>query len=176
MHLRSVAKLLAEHWSREVAVGQPLRLWGIEMRNGLKVFLLAGSGACLMAGSAAWAQDAGDDTTMSEIVVTAQKKSERLPDVPVSVSAVSGDTLVRQNLVQLRDFYNRVPGISLTGGGTEQRAANVAIRGVTTGGGTAATVAFVVDDVPLTSGAASAQSPLVDIDPSDLQRIEVLRG
>jgi len=151
---------------------------GIAMRNGFKVLLLAGSGsACLLAVSAAQAQDAaGDQTTMSEVVVTAQKKSERLLDVPVSVAAVTGDTLVRQNLVQLRDFYNRVPGISLTGGGTEQRASNVAIRGVTTGGGTAATVAFVVDDVPLTSGAASAQSPLVDIDPSDLQRIEVLRG
>lgn len=147
------------------------------MRNGLKAFLLAGSGVCALAGSPVWAQDgAAGDVTMSEIVVTAQKKSERLLDVPVSVAAVSGESLVRQNLVQLRDFYNRVPGVSLTGGGTEQRASNVAIRGVTTGGGTAATVAFVIDDVPLTSGAASAQSPLVDIDPSDLQRVEVLRG
>jgi outer membrane receptor protein involved in Fe transport len=88
------------------------------MRNGLKVLLLAGSGgACLLAASAVQAQDAASDqTTMSEIVVTAQKKSERLLDVPVSVAAVTGDTLVRQNLVQLRDFYNRVPCISLTGG------------------------------------------------------------
>lgn len=148
------------------------------MRNGMKAILLAGSGgACLLAGSAAWAQDAaGDATTMSEIVVTAQKKSERLLDVPVSVAAVTGDSLVQQNLVQIRDFYNRVPGVSLSGGGTEQRANGVAIRGVTTGGGTAATVAFALDDVPLTSGAASAQSPLIDIDPSDLQRVEILRG
>jgi iron complex outermembrane receptor protein len=69
-----------------------------------------------------------------------------------------------------------VPGVSLSGGGTEQRANGVAIRGVTTGGGTAATVAFTLDDVPLTSGAASAQSPLIDVDPSDLQRVEILRG
>jgi iron complex outermembrane receptor protein len=81
------------------------------MRNGMKAILLAGSGgACLLAGSTAWAQDAGGgDTTMSEIVVTAQKKSERLLDVPVSVATVSGDSLVQQNLVQIRDFYNRVP-------------------------------------------------------------------
>ena len=148
------------------------------MRNGLKAFLLASSGgACLLVGSVAQAQDAGTDTaTMTEIVVTAQKKSERLLDVPVSVAAVSGDTLAQQNLVQLRDFYNRVPGVSLSGGGTEQRANGVAIRGVTTGGGTAATVGFTLDDVPLTSGAASAQSPLIDVDPSDLQRVEILRG
>lgn len=150
---------------------------GTAMRNGLKAFLLAGSGgACLLAGTLAHAQDAADDTTIGEIVVTAQKKSERLLDVPVSVAAVTGDSLSRQNLVQVRDFYNRVPGVSLSGGGTEQRANGVAIRGVTTGGGTAATVAFALDDVPLTSGAASAQSPLIDIDPSDLQRVEILRG
>lgn len=146
------------------------------MRNGLKAILLAGSGGmCLLAGSAVQAQET-DAATMSEIVVTAQKKSERLLDVPVSVAAVSSDSLVQQNLVQFRDFYNRVPSVSLSGGGTEQRANGVAIRGVTTGGGTAATVAFTIDDTPLTSGAASAQSPLIDIDPSDLQRVEVLRG
>lgn len=146
------------------------------MRNGLKAILLAGSGGmCLLAASAVQAQET-DAATMSEIVVTAQKKSERLLDVPVSVAAVSSDSLVQQNLVQFRDFYNRVPGVSLSGGGTEQRANGVAIRGVTTGGGTAATVAFTVDDTPLTSGASSAQSPLIDIDPSDLQRIEILRG
>jgi outer membrane receptor protein involved in Fe transport len=147
------------------------------MRNGLKTFLLAGSGgACLLVGSMAHAQGGADDTTIGEIVVTAQKKSERLLDVPVSVAAVTGENLSRQNFVQVRDFYNRVPGVSLSGGGTEQRANGVAIRGVTTGGGTAATVAFALDDVPLTSGAASAQSPLIDIDPSDLQRVEILRG
>jgi outer membrane receptor protein involved in Fe transport len=148
------------------------------MRNGLKAFLLATSGgACVLAGSVAHAQDAaGDTATMSEIVVTAQKKSERLLDVPVSVATVSGESLAQQNLVQIRDFYNRVPGVSLSGGGTEQRANGVAIRGITTGGGTASTVAFVLDDVPLTSGAASAQSPLIDVDPSDLQRVEILRG
>lgn len=148
------------------------------MRNGLKAFLLAGSGgACLLTGATAWAQDvAGDGATMTEIVVTAQKKSERLLDVPVSVTAVSSETLAQQNLVQLRDFYNRVPGVAISGGGTEQRANGVSIRGVTTGGGTAPTVAFTLDDVPLTSGAASAQSPLIDVDPSDLQRVEVLRG
>lgn len=148
------------------------------MRNHLKAFLLATTGgAFVLAGSAAWAQDAaGDAATMSEIVVTAQKKSERLLDVPVSVATMSGESLAQQNLVQLRDFYNRVPGVSLSGGGTEQRANGVAIRGITTGGGTASTVAFVLDDVPLTSGAASAQSPLIDVDPSDLQRVEILRG
>ena len=43
------------------------------MRNGLKAFLLATSGgACVLAGSGAYAQDAaGDTATMSEIVVTA---------------------------------------------------------------------------------------------------------
>jgi outer membrane receptor protein involved in Fe transport len=145
------------------------------MHRCLKAFLLATSGVCVLA-APALAQEAADTSTLTEVVVTAQKRSERLQDVPVSVTAVSSETLAQQNLVQLRDFYNRVPGVSISGGGTEQRANGVAIRGVTTGGGTAPTVAFTLDDVPLTSGAASAQSPLIDIDPSDLQRVEILRG
>ncbi len=111
-----------------------------------------------------------------DIVVTAQKRSERLLDVPVSVTVVSTEDLLKQNLVQLRDYYSRVPGLSLGGAGTEQRANNLAIRGLTTGGGTAATVGVTIDDVPLTSASFQAQSPLPDLDPASLQGIEVLRG
>ena len=147
------------------------------MHRCLKAFLLATSGVCVLA-APALAQEVADNgaSTLTEVVVTAQKRSERLQDVPLSVTAITSELLAQQNLVQLRDFYNRVPGVSISGGGTEQRANGVAIRGVTTGGGTASTVAFTLDDVPLTSGAASAQSPLIDIDPSDLKRVEILRG
>jgi len=148
------------------------------MQRCLKAFLLATSGAACVFGAPALAQEVADNgaSTLTEVVVTAQKRSERLQDVPVSVTAVSSEVLAQQNLVQLRDFYNRVPGVAISGGGTEQRANGVSIRGVTTGGGTAPTVAFTLDDVPLTSGAASAQSPLIDVDPSDLKRVEILRG
>jgi outer membrane receptor protein involved in Fe transport len=150
----------------------------MSMKFKAALLVSAAAAACAMTAAPAFAQDAPDDAgvTIGEIVVTAQKRAERLSDVPVSVQAVNAESLVQQNLVQIRDFYNRVPGLSVSGGGTEQRANGIAIRGVTTGGGTAPTVAFTLDDVPLTSGASSAQSPLIDVDPSDLARIEVLRG
>ncbi len=130
----------------------------------------------LFAPSLAVAQQGSGATTIEEVVVTAQKRTERLLDVPVAVTSVQPETLMKQNLVQLRDYYSQIPGLSLIGGGTEQRANSVSLRGVATGGGTAATVAITIDDVPLTSASYLAQSPLPDIDPADLNRIEVLRG
>lgn len=152
--------------------------------------LVTSAPIALMAGTApAWAQAtpgqaqpsaagalAGQSVESDDIVVTAQKREERLMDVPVSVAVVRSDTLLKQNLVQLRDYYSRIPGLSLGGAGTEQRANSLAIRGLTAGGGTAATVAVTIDDVPLTSATYQAQSPLPDLDPATLQGIEVLRG
>src|SRR5262249_18707655 len=54
--------------------------------------------------------------TLSEIVVTAQKRSERLQDVPVPVTAIAADRLLDQNLVQMRDFYSMVPGLNFSTG------------------------------------------------------------
>lgn len=118
----------------------------------------------------------GQMDVVEEIVVTAQKRVERLQDVPVAISSVSTDSLVQQNLVQLRDYYSKIPGLAISGGGTEQRASSLSLRGVTTGGASAATVAITVDDVPFTSSTYLAQSPLPDLDPATLDRIEVLRG
>lgn len=111
-----------------------------------------------------------------EIVVTAQKRQERLRDVPVSVTALSTEALSEQNLVQIRDYYSRVPGLAINGGANEQRAAGISLRGVTAGLAGASTVAFTIDDVPVTSATAAAQSALPDLDPADIERIEVLRG
>lgn len=148
------------------------------MRPYLKAVLFMSS-AMLGIGIGAPALAAASEAStgvVEEVVVTAQKRSERAIDVPVSVATVDAKSLVQQNLVQLRDYYSRIPSLSVSGGGSEQRANGVALRGVTTGGGTAATVAFTIDDVPLTSSSPYAQSPLPDLDPSDLDRIEVLRG
>jgi len=107
-----------------------------------------------------------------EIVVTAQKRTERLIDVPVAVSAVDSATLVRQNIVTLRDFSTRIPGITVAGTGTQ----NIAIRGVSTGGGTNPTVAVLIDDVPFGSSTYLGKPPIPDFDPAVLERVEVLRG
>ena len=107
-----------------------------------------------------------------EIVVTAQKRTERLIDVPVSVSAVESATLIRQNIVSLRDFSTRIPGITVASNTTQ----SIAIRGVSTGSGTNPTVAILIDDVPFGSSTYLGKPPIPDFDPAVLERVEVLRG
>lgn len=124
----------------------------------------------------AWAETAptapGD---VEEVVVTAQKRSERLLDVPVPVTALNASALTAGNQLRLQDYYASVPGLSLSSDGRGD--ANLSIRGLTTGGMTNPTVGIMVDDVPYGSTSALAsRTSAPDIDPSDLQRIEVLRG
>ncbi|WP_375208122.1 TonB-dependent receptor [Hyphococcus sp.] len=106
------------------------------------------------------------------IVVTAQKREQRLLDVPIPVTAVSAEDLVEQNLVQLKDVYNRIPGFQYGG----PRAADLSLRGITTGGQTNPTLAILIDDIPF-GGTTNASQPVIpDFDPGTVERIEVLRG
>jgi len=124
-------------------------------------------GTSIIAGApAAYAQSS--DT----IVVTAQKREERLLDVPVPVTAVSAEDLAQKNLVQLKDVYNRIPGFQYGG----PRAADLSLRGITTGGQTNPTLAILIDDIPF-GGVTNASQPVIpDFDPGTVDRIEVLRG
>ncbi|MDE1150642.1 MAG: TonB-dependent receptor [Azospirillaceae bacterium] len=124
---------------------------------------------------AAYAADASDNSAddLQEIVVTAQKKSERLMDVPASIAVVSADTLLQTNSTQMRDFYSQVPGLNVISSGNGR--STIAIRGITTGGGNNPTVGFTIDDVPI-GGGGLGDSVVPELDPSSIQQIEVLRG
>lgn len=111
---------------------------------------------------------------IEEIIVTAQKRSERLQDVPVPVTALSADKLVGNNQLRLQDYYSEIPGLSVAP--SLQSAQILAIRGITTGFGNP-TVGVVVDDVPYGASTLLGAGLVVpDIDPGDLARVEVLRG
>ena len=117
-----------------------------------------------------------ESVQLEEVVVTTQKRKELLQDVPVPVTAVTATALADHNDFQLQDYYTAVPGLSLTpnqlGG-----AATIAIRGITTGDFTNPTVGVTVDDMPFGSSTVLGGGFFVpDLDPSDLARIEVLRG
>lgn len=116
-----------------------------------------------------------EDLQLQEIVVTAQKRIERLQDVPVPVTAINADSLVNSNQMQLQEYYTRIPALSLV---PSVWGPIIAIRGVTTGGlATSPTVGIVVDDVPFgSSTGVGGGAPVPDFDPSDLARVEVLRG
>jgi iron complex outermembrane receptor protein len=113
---------------------------------------------------------------LEEIVVTAQKREERLIDVPQSVSVLSSGDLAKLGATQFRDYANTIPGLSFTtqGAGLTQ----ISLRGVTTGIDVGPTVGIYVDDVPYGSSTVygSFAQLAFDANPFDLDRIEVLRG
>jgi outer membrane receptor protein involved in Fe transport len=111
--------------------------------------------------------------SVEEVVVTAQKREERLIDVPVPVAVIDADMLASNSQVRLRDYYTTVPGLTVSP--DIEEAQSISVRGITTGGFTNPTVGVMIDEVPF-GGSTLAASYLPDIDPGDLARIEVLRG
>lgn len=154
------------------------------------VYLTGGAIAALMIAAPGIAQDVGTagttaaqgsvaegETSVTEqepgdIIVTAQKRSERLQDVPVAVSVVSGDLLARQGGVNLESAQYLVPTLNFRKSGTSINQ-SLFLRGVGTSTFSVAgepSISTVVDGV-VYSRAGEAFSDLVDID-----RLEVLRG
>ena len=116
-----------------------------------------------------------DTPTTGDIIVTANKREERIQDVALSISAVSGAELERQQVQDIQDLARTVPGLSFIRSGSIAGNGNqIIIRGLNTGSG-AATVASVIDDAPLSFSVGNA-SFATDFEPYDLQRVEVLRG
>ncbi|QOT73331.1 TonB-dependent receptor [Sphingobium fuliginis] len=83
--------------------------------------------------TAAAAQDAApQDSGMaqaSDIIVTARRREEALQDVPISITAVSGDSLARSGVSDALGLQSRVPSLSLTNQGTSRNELGFAIRG-----------------------------------------------
>ena len=112
---------------------------------------------------------------LDEVVVTAEKRSERIQDTPISVTAISGAELAAQGITSTADAVREVPGVALTSAGPGQT--EYTIRGLSSSGPAVSTVGFYLDDAPVTAPSAS-QNGHVSIDPDlyDIQRVEVLRG
>ncbi|MFM2372113.1 MAG: hypothetical protein RIS85_1835 [Pseudomonadota bacterium] len=129
--------------------------------------------ACAIVPGLAQAQDAGQaDVGLSEIVVTAQKREQNMQDVPVAVTALTGETLTNRNVATVADLPRLAPSLTLTQGNVPTNN-SLNLRGIGTIAFSTAiepSVAVIVDDVALLQQ-AQAFSGL-----SDIARIEVLRG
>lgn len=137
----------------------------------------AGPGA-QEAGSGAQNRDAtpGDSEAVpDEIVVTAQKRTQVLIDVPQSVTVVGGETLERQQATSFQDYLKLVPGLQLDQ--STPGVGRLVLRGINTGG-VAATVAVYVDETQFGSSSGLVNGAILagDFDTFDIARIEVLRG
>jgi iron complex outermembrane receptor protein len=117
------------------------------------------------------AEAQGDEATaVEEIVVTAQKREERLVDVPMSIVALGGRELEKRNVNSLLDLTREAPGLTIQDQGVGQR--RIFMRGVGNVFGTSALVGLYLDDASV----SSIQDAEIDLRPYDLQRVEVLRG
>jgi outer membrane receptor protein involved in Fe transport len=110
-----------------------------------------------------------------EVVVTAQKRTESVADIPASVTVVGGQLLEQQHADDFQDLVPLVPGLSLTS--DRPGSTRVTLRGVNTNG-VASTVGVYFDDVPFgsSSGLANAAISSGDFDTFDIARVEVMRG
>ncbi len=138
----------------------------------LLVVLIAASvtGDALMQSAAA--------AVLEEIIVTATKRESGLQEIPMSISAMSGDSLERSGIVDFTDIATSVPSVSFRSSGPGRTKLNV--RGISAATGVAPTVSFYLDEMPIqtiSSGSTTSFAQTI-IDPKmfDLERVEVLRG
>lgn len=138
------------------------------------------AGVAITCAGAAHAQDLQiesaqpqDPNSLGEIIVTAQKREERLQKVPISITAVSADQLQTAGVIGARDLPQVASGLVQIEGATGNTGQLAIIRGVGSSIaqlGVDSSVATYVDGVYSASKYANA------VDFADIERIEVLKG
>jgi iron complex outermembrane receptor protein len=123
--------------------------------------------------ASAHAQDSRSGTTseLEEVVVTAQRRSERLQDVPVTVTVFAADQVREARIQQIDDVATRTPGLNFDAFPASQP--RISIRGIGSSDRGAAgdpSAAVFLDEIYLGRPAAVA------FDAFDVERIEVLKG
>lgn len=106
---------------------------------------------------------------LEEVVVTAQKRTESLQDVPISVAVVSGETLDNFSITDLGELSAAIPNVTIGQNATQD---SITIRGVGSGAnhGFEQSVGTFIDGVYFGRG-RSSRSPFLDV-----ERVEVLKG
>ena len=135
---------------------------------GRRAIMLALLGGTALA-DPALAQSESASVDESVIIVTAQRRSEALEDVPMSVSVVSQETLAAAGIASARDLANVTTGYQVGNGGSYPQPA---IRGITTinAGSYENNVAVFVDGLYQTS------PQILNMDLPNVQDIQILKG
>ena len=120
------------------------------------------------------AQDVDEEgLTDQVIIVTAQRRSESIQDVPISITAIGAEQLKDQNVNGVDDVFAMTPNVSFQSNGSRDRK-DLSIRGISNQLNPYADVrqssyAFYIDEFSVVAGTSNPQIV-------DLERIEVLRG
>ncbi len=116
--------------------------------------------------------DKSGPDVLEEIVVTANKREEKLQSVPASIVAITSDVMDKQQILQIKDFQQFAPSLNFQSG-DEARLFNFSIRGVGSESfsvGIEPSVSTIVDGVVYTRPGAAFDGL------GDLERVEVLNG
>ena len=116
-------------------------------------------------------------SVLEEITVTAQRREQSLQEVPIAVTAFSGDALTRQNITSATQYLALTPNVSFTEDGQSgSRGLGLSIRGINNlvSGENAFinSIGLYIDDFSVTSVPNQVANPFLP----DMERVEVLRG
>jgi outer membrane receptor protein involved in Fe transport len=140
--------------------------------------ILSGSSMGIVHAATATATDTSDSDSIQEITVTAQRRTESIQDVPITIQAISGDSLKQLNVQTFDDLIKYTPNVTFSGNGPG--TGNIFIRGLSSGGSgnqsqsTTApfpNVAVYLDDESMQFPARNADVYMVD-----MERVEILEG
>ncbi len=142
------------------------------MKNSLgKKSLLAAAIAAAATGNPVYAKEVGSSVVLEEVVVTARKRAENLQDVPMAVSAFSGNQLQNMQVDNITEIERLTPNVTLTEtSGLQGGSIAIFMRGIGNDPGLPQGVGLYIDDVYLNRSSGS----LLEI--YDVERIEVLKG
>ena len=147
-------------------------------RRRVLFFSTASALSVVLAGAAAATEANTPDTgaapatgALEEIVVTATRREENISKVPISITALSQDTLDQKGIRDITEMVRFTPGVSIDTSGTNA----ISIRGISSSGG-AGTTGIYIDDTPIQMRALGFNPDDTLPKTFDLDRVEVLRG
>ncbi len=157
---------------RPVAPGNGRGLRSLRYSSAIALMAFGGH-AFAQAGAAPPAAPASAGATVGEIVVTAQKRSERLQDVPIAVTAIGNKELVEAHVTGNEDLAKLVPSLAIHE--LVPGESQIIMRGINTGYGLSPAVSYYIDETPFDLR-SDGYSGAPDIDFFDVARVEALRG
>ncbi len=130
--------------------------------------------ALIASGSAAYAADATDTNTLEEVTVTAQKRTEDLQKVPISLQVLSSETLEQHQVSDFDDYAKLLPSVSFQSFGPGQ--SQLYFRGIASGedglhAGSLPATGVYLDEIPVTTIGNA-----LDVHVYDIARVEALAG
>jgi outer membrane receptor protein involved in Fe transport len=121
------------------------------------------------------AEPAEAPVQLEEIIVTANKRAESILNVAGAINAFRGDDLLKNGVTSIADFAGQTPGLQFNAG---YSTGAPVVRGINTGADFGQSVGITVDGAPV--GPSSSFQPggasSLDLDPIDLERVEVMKG